>query len=333
MLLNLDRHFNIRLALGNAQTGPWVPDATTIKHSLRIEVIKYFNRYTRRVETESIYGESSLRWIYGTPLGKLALHALAKRAVFSKFYGWLMNRPSSRKRIAPFIKRYHLQEAEFQRPANSFENFNEFFYRKLKPGARPIASVENAIIFPADGRHLAFQDYSACPGLVVKGQVFKLEELIQDSGLARTYASGSLLISRLCPVDYHRFHFPAAGLPGATFLIEGHLQSVSPIALAQRIRILSTNRRCRTELQTKQIGRVLTIEVGATCVGGFSYTFLPGQPVEKGDEKGFFRFGGSLTMTLFEPGRVRFDADLLDNSANLLETYARMGDQAGLRVG
>lgn len=281
------------------------------------------------METETIYGERFLRWTYGTPLGKLALHILVKRALFSKLYGGLMNRESSRKQIAPFIERYGLNAADFEQSTGSFATFNEFFYRKLKPEARPIDPGESTLVFPADGRHLAFQHFSTCKGIFAKGQVFTLEELVQDNLLARAYSTGSILISRLCPVDYHRFHFPAAGTPTKPTMIEGHLLSVNPIALVQNVRILSTNRRCRTELQTQKFGRVLMIEVGATCVGGFSYTYAPGQRIKKGDEKGFFRFGGSLTMTLFEQGRVVFDDDLLGNSRKLLETYARMGDRIG----
>ncbi len=240
-----------------------------------------------------------------------------------------MDRASSRRRIAPFIREYGLNESDFQQPAESFQSFNEFFYRKLKPACRPIHPEAGVAVFPADGRHLAFQDFSKCHGIFAKGQVFTLEELVQDPSLARAYSNGAVLISRLCPVDYHRFHFPAAGVPSKLSMIEGPLQSVNPIALVQTIRILSTNRRCRSELQSSQFGRVLMVEVGATCVGGFSYTYSPGKPVEKGHEKGFFRFGGSLTITLFEQGRMVFDTDVLENSNHLMETYARMGDSVG----
>lgn len=296
---------------------------------LNLSRVEFHNRYTRQIEQESIYGEGFLRWTYGNPLGRLSLHALVKRAIFSRVYGWLMDQPSSQKRVRPFIDRFQLKESEFLDPVINFKSFNEFFFRKLKPSARPIHADETVVTFPADGRHLAFQDFSCCPGIFAKGQVFTLAELIQSENLAQTYARGALVISRLCPVDYHRFHFPTAGKASAPQLIQGPLQSVNPIALAQNIRILSTNRRCLTELSTPNLGKVLMIEVGATCVGGFVYTFKPNSTVSKGDEKGYFRFGGSLTMTLFEPGRVQLDADLLENTHRGLETYAIMGDRLG----
>ena len=162
--------------------------------------------------------------------------------------------------------------------------------------------------------------------------MFSLSDLLQDQKLANQYAGGSLLLSRLCPVDYHRFHFPAAGVPGATRLINGPLYSVNPIALCQNIHILARNKRCVTELQTEAFGKVLLLEIGATCVGSICQTYTAGQPVSKGGEKGYFRFGGSSTITIFEPGRVRFDQDLIDNSKQHRELYARVADRMGSSV-
>ena len=92
------------------------------------EPVQYFNRYTGRTETEQIYGEGFLRWTYGNPLGRLCLRALVKRALFSRWYGWRMSRPSSRRKIAPFIAEYRVATAEFADPPESFASFNEFFY-------------------------------------------------------------------------------------------------------------------------------------------------------------------------------------------------------------
>ncbi|MFM2198063.1 MAG: hypothetical protein RLZZ505_1495 [Verrucomicrobiota bacterium] len=288
-----------------------------------VESIQYFNRHTGTHETEEIYGEASLRWAYGNPLGKLSLHAFVKRPAFSKWYGWRMSKPGSASRVAPFIAKYGLDPAEFADDPASFRSFNEFFYRKLKPSARPIA--DSPIVFPADGRHLGFPDISRIDSFFVKGQRFDLPALLGDAVLAQKYAKGSLVLSRLCPVDYHRFHFPAAGVPSETRLINGPLFSVSPIALAQNLSYLWINKRTLTELKTENYGTILILEIGATCVGTIAQTFRPGMPVDKGAEKGFFAFGGSSTITIFEPNKVILATDLLENSANQTELYARIG--------
>ena len=294
-----------------------------------LDEIVYHDRYLNELCQEKVYGDKSLRWTYGTLAGKLALHTLVKRSWFSHWYGWQMNRPGTRRKIEPFIEAYGLDVNEFLRQPDEFKNFNEFFFRKLKQEARPIDTRPSSVVFPADGRHLCIPDLSRCGGLFVKGEMFDLKELLRDVELADRYANGSLLLSRLCPVDYHRFHFPVGGIAGATQLLNGPLFSVNPIALRQNIKILATNKRTLMKLKTETAGTVLLMEIGATCVGGIQQTYEPESSMNKGDEKGFFRFGGSSTIVIFEPGRVVFDDDLVEQSARHRELYARMGDSMG----
>jgi len=294
-----------------------------------VEPIRYFNRHTGTLETEQVYGEGFLRWTYGNPLGGIALNAFVKRPFFSAWYGRKMSTPESAKRVDPFISEYALDPADFADAPESFRSFNEFFYRKLKPGARPVDPNSDSVVFPADGRHLGFERASDIGGVFIKGQKFDLPTLIGDAKLAEKYANGALILSRLCPVDYHRFHFPVGGLPGETRAIPGPLFSVSPIALRRQLAYLWTNKRTVTQLVTEKFGTVLLMEIGATCVGTIGQTYTPGKPVEKGDEKGYFAFGGSSTLTLFEPGVLRLEDDLRENSAKQIELYARVGSRMG----
>jgi len=294
------------------------------------DAIQFFNRYTQTVETEQIYGESFLRWIYGSLSGRLALHAVAKRGFFSQWYGWRMDQPASRAKVAPFIQNFRVDPGEFADAPESYRTFNEFFYRKLKPSARPIAGDTRTAVFPADGRHLGFADVSQMEGIFVKGEVFSLGELLRDRELAEQFHRGAMVLSRLCPVDYHRYHFPVGGLATEPRVLNGWLYSVSPIALRRNIRIFTENKRAITRIESPEFGTVLMLEVGATNVGSFEYTFPPNTRVAKGAEKGYFKFGGSSTITLFEPGRVKLDADLLTHTAQHRELYARMGDRLGV---
>lgn len=294
--------------------------------------ITFYHRYHHRLETEAIYGEGFLRWAYENPLGRLATWALVKRGFFSQWYGWRMSQPASRSKVAPFISTYGIDTVEMVDPADSFADFNAFFSRRLQPSARPIAPGDDVVVFPADGRHWAIPDLSQCDGLFVKGVPFDLATLLGNADLARRFAAGSMLISRLCPVDYHRFHFPVAGVPCEPRLINGPLFSVSPIALRQRPSLLWENKRYITSLQTESFGEVLLLEVGATCVGKVVHTAQAGKSVSKGAEKGYFLFGGSCFITVFEPGRIRFDADLVEQSGAQRETYARMGDHCAVKA-
>lgn len=290
-----------------------------------MSAIEFYNGLTGKMETEQVYGESFLRFAYGNPLGKLALHLFIKRPFFSHWYGWRMNQDTSRQKIAPFLQQYGLDPSEFLDVVESYRSFNEFFYRKLKPEARPIDADPSSIVFPADGRHLAFANAGEISSVFVKGQSFDLTELLGSAELASRYEKGALLLSRLCPVDYHRFHFPLAGIPQGAHLINGPLFSVSPIALRQNLSYFWQNKRSITPMATENCGTVLVLEIGATCVGSIHQTYEKGQAIKKGAEKGYFAFGGSSTILLFEPGRIEIDADLLHRSRNCTETYARMG--------
>ncbi len=294
------------------------------------EPIQYYDRHSRTVKTEQIYGEGWLRWAYGTAPGRLGVEALVKRAWFSHWYGWRMNRPASAKKVLPFIVDYGVDVDEFARPPLSFKTFNEFFYRTLKPGARPVAEGGGVAVLPADGRHLVFPDAEASAGFYVKGARFTPAELLGDAALGAEFAGGSLVISRLCPVDYHRFHFPVAGVPGEPELINGWLYSVSPVALRRNVRYLVQNKRVRTVVDSPEFGRVAVVEIGATCVGSIGQEFVPGRAVAKGEAKGWFAFGGSCVATVFQRGRIRFDADLVEQSARHIESYARMGERLGV---
>jgi phosphatidylserine decarboxylase len=287
--------------------------------------IEFFNRYTGRFDHEPIYGERWLRWVYETAPGRLALWLVVKRAWFSRHYGRKMSHPRSAAQIAPFIRKYGLDPTEFLDPPESFRSFNEFFVRRLNPSARPLPADPATVIFPADARHLGFANVELTRDFYAKGQRFDVGALLQDPDLAARFARGAMVISRLCPLDYHRFHFPVAGRASAPRPIAGPLISVNPIALRRSLRALVENKRVITTIATPDLGDVLMIEIGATCVGTIAQTAPPG-PVARGEEKGYFAFGGSCVITLFEPGRVRLADDLLQHSTNGIELYARMGD-------
>lgn len=301
------------------------------------EPIRYLDRYTRAVQTERIYGEDWLRFAYENPAGRFLVWLVARRKFFSWWYGWKMNKRFSALDILPFIAKYDLDVDEFAKSAFDFKTFNEFFYRALKPAARPIAEGDRLAVLPADGRHLAIGNVDMAEGFYVKGTKLSLVELFGEDALPedqRTlsdrFAAGAMLISRLCPTDYHRFHFPVSGLPGEARHVNGWLYSVSPIALRRNLRYLAQNERRVTLIESPVFGTVAMLEVGATNVGTIRQTYVPGRAATKGDEKGLFAFGGSCVITLFQRGRIRFDPDLLESSRDCIEVYARMGDRLGI---
>jgi phosphatidylserine decarboxylase len=289
----------------------------------------FFNRYTKAVEEEAVFGERWLRFAYGTVFGKLTVVLLLKRKLFSAIVGGWASSGRSVGRIRPFIDKYGLRADSFEKKVDDFSSFNDFFTRKLKPSARPIATRENSVGSPVDGRHLAYDYIADLSPFFIKGERISVGELIADDALARKFSDGGMLISRLCPSDYHRFHFPVACTPEKTFLMDGCLGSIHPLAMGGMVDTYLKNRRMSTLLHSDSCGDILMVEIGATGVGSIRQTFATHKQTLKGAEKGYFELGGSTVILIFEHGRVQFSEDILENTAKGIETYVLMGDEIG----
>lgn len=288
-----------------------------------MKTISYIDRKDGRVKTEKVPGEKTIRWLYQNPVGKITLNLLLKRKFVSAWAGNYMDSRRSTKRIKPFIAAHAINLDEFIPGENGdYKTFNQFFYRRLKPGARPVG---DHLISPADGKILAFQEMDDLATFFVKGLDFTLSSFLNNQTLAKKYRSGSMAIVRLAPADYHRFHFPASGNASVSSRIKGHYFSVSPLALNKGLRIFCENQREFCTLSTAKYGDVLLAEVGAAMVGSIIQTYQPGE-VQKGDEKGYFAFGGSSLVLVFEKGKIRFDDDLISNTQKGLETSIKMGE-------
>lgn len=294
-----------------------------------MEKIYYIDRQSGTRCTEEVYGESAVRLLYGKgfrskSIGRLILHFFAKRRFFSSFYGWLQKLPLSKKKIIPFIERFAIDSTEFLEPVSSFKSFNDFFIRKLKPESRVIAT--SPAVIPADGRYRFYPKIGKKDGFSVKEKPFCLETVLQSTELAARFDGGSLVIARLCPTDCHRFYFPIDCTPSKAEFINGKLYSVNPIAVKNKPWIWGENMRMRTILNSELFGVVAFMEVGATNVASIIQTYKPGTKQQKGDEKGYFSFGGSALLIFFEPGACTFDDDLLGHS---LEIRCQIGQSMG----
>lgn len=296
--------------------------------------IIYIERTTGQKQTEKVYQEWALRLLYGsswltTLLSPWLLVFISRCSWFSRWYGFMQKRPSSARKILPFIKKFHVDASEFLDPVSSFRSFNDFFIRKLKLAARPIDPDPHTAVIPADGRYYFYSNIADASGFIVKGQKFDLEKLLGHPLLADEFKDGSMVLARLCPSDYHRFHFPCECLPGPTELINGWLYSVNPIAIKKNIQIFTENKRTLCVLETPLFGRVLFLEIGATNVGSIRETYILNQRHSKGAEKGYFEFGGSALIVLFAKGAIEFDPDLLSATKEGFEIRCLMGQSMG----
>ncbi|KAI0549865.1 phosphatidylserine decarboxylase-domain-containing protein [Xylaria curta] len=241
--------------------------------------------------------------------------------------------PASKSQIEPFIAFHQLDMSEVLRPVEEFKNFNEFFYRALKPTARPCSAPDNPhiIVSPADCRSVVFNSVDAATKIWIKGREFSIKRLLGDAYPedAPRYENGSLGIFRLAPQDYHRFHIPVDGILRKPKLIEGEYYTVNPMAIRSALDVYGENVRVICPIDSEQHGRVMVICVGAMMVGSTVITRQEGEHVKRAEELGYFKFGGSTIVVLFEPGKMVYDEDLVDNSNSALETLIRAGMSVG----
>lgn len=232
--------------------------------------------------------------------------------------------PASASQIQGFINFHQLNMNEVLLPINEFKNFNEFFYRALKPDARPCSAPDNPdiIVSPADCRSVVFNRMEDATSIWVKGREFSIERLLGDAYPedAKRYKNGSLGIFRLAPQDYHRFHVPVDGVIGTPKTIEGEYYTVNPMAIRSALDVYGENVRVIVPIDSVRHGRVMFVCIGAMMVGSTVITRKPGEKVSRAEELGYFKFGGSTVLLLFEPGAMQYDQDLIDNSNSSLET-------------
>lgn len=300
--------------------------------------IKYFNRSTGSIEIEKVYGDKFIKFLYNSGAGQKIGKAFTNK-YFSMLYGAFQDFPSSTKKVRPFVEKFHINMDDFEpgtRPAfdirDSYRTFNEFFIRKFKLGKRSFVSDPLQMPAFAEARYVGFDAIDDKKLFPVKGQYLKAKDLIGNDQIAKIFDGGPLLIARLCPVDYHRYHYPDNGQVTDHFTVHGSYDSVNPVALKYKNQIFIKNERQVSILQTENFGRLAYIEVGAICVGKIVQSHRWNKPFLRGEEKGYFLFGGSTVVLVGEKGAWKPSSDILTNTEKGIETYLQLGQEVAIKV-
>ena len=216
---------------------------------------------------------------------------------------------------------------EGQDTSDPYTSFNQFFIRRFRPRKRPFVEGGEFAAF-SEARYFGYASLDSDKRIPVKGNRMNIGRLLGHSHWESVFAGGPVLLARLCPVDYHRFHFFDDGKVLDHYPVRGKLHSVNPLALKMDDNIFSTNERYVSILDTAHFKRVAYVEVGALCVGKIvQSTDLTS--FKRGREKGYFLFGGSTIIVLGEKGAWTPSSDILENTAKGMETYIRLGDRVG----
>lgn len=244
--------------------------------------------------------------------------------------GAFANSVLSKKNIIPFINQYSIAMEEFVLSPEQYSSFNHFFTRELKPQARVIPQDPRAFISPADSKLLVVPNITSTESFVVKNTGFTMQEFIGATIDSRPYEDGILMIFRLAPYDYHRYHFPISCTPTPAITIEGVLETVNPIAYYNGCNALCLNERHLTQLFTEKSEHpIVAVSVGAMFVGAIKEVYPANTAVSKGDEMGYFEFGGSTLVLVVPKGVLELDPVFIEHSKNNYETEVKMGDVIG----
>jgi len=294
-------------------------------------------------ESMPIYARIGMHLLfYGKEQVKLLEHnrkieALLKAQSIKE--GQIYDNPESVKSIESFVRTYHLQLDELLYPDLShYQTFNEFFYRQLREDARPVQNAEDPSGFcsAADSRLVVYQTVALAQQFWIKGDEFSIPRLLNvdpESEHAAAFSGSSVAVFRLAPADYHRFHSPLDAVVGEVEHIPGQYYTVNPQAVNEpNFDVFTANTRSVLYLTHQQTGLpVAFVAIGALLVGSIRWTAggEKGNSVNRGEELGYFAYGGSTVVVLFPAGVIEFDEDLVANSKNGLETLMKVGYSLG----
>jgi len=284
-------------------------------------MIKFYNRKTKKYEEELEYGGSFLSFLYNNALGRVLLKVLIN-PVISKVGGLYNNSVISKMKIKKFIKKNNIDMSEFQ--IQNYKNFNEFFGRTIIEDKRPVSSNKKDFISPADSKLLVY-NITKDLKLSIKGSTYTLNELINNEEDLSDYKNGLCLVFRLAVDDYHHYCFPDSGSLIKRNFIKGKLHTVRSVS--KDYEIYKVNQREYSILKTDNFDEMIYIEVGALMVG--KIVNLDKESFSKGEEKGYFKLGGSTIVILLKENVVKIDKDILENSKKDIETRVKYRETIG----
>ncbi|KAF8621400.1 hypothetical protein AX15_007812 [Amanita polypyramis BW_CC] len=260
--------------------------------------------------------------------------------------------PESKKDVRPFAERFHIDMDEFD-PSypDAYPTFNDFFIRRFREGARPLAAPDDqrVMVAAAESRMVAYDSVELTQKFWIKGRGFSIESLLGTTphadegscaptqkptagGMARTWQSGSIAIHRLSPQDYHHFHSPISGTVTYVHHIPGNYYGVDPLCINSSVSVLDSNARTVMVIRSEEFGQVLFVAIGASEVGSVDVSLKPGDCLTKGDEVGKFMYGGSSILIAFERGRVEWDEDIREASLRGLMVDVRVKERVGICI-
>lgn len=259
-----------------------------------------------------------LRFLYRTVPGRMILKLLVHPRV-SVAAGHFLSLGLSKLFVPWYVRKNHIDMKNVVIPSGGFSSFNDFFTRRLNTGGG-FKAESGYVISPCDG-FLTPLDISKDRIFDIKNAEYTLEDLLKSKGLSERFKDGTAFVFRLTPANYHRYCYGVPGRILASRRIEGVLHCVRPVALGT-FPVFVQNSREYQVIRARDFGTVVQMEIGALLVGKIkNYPVSPGKSrVLAGEEKGYFEFGGSTILLLFQKDAVLVKEELyrrLDANAEI----------------
>lgn len=257
--------------------------------------------------------------LYHTMMGRAFLKILVNPR-FSHIAAWLLNSSVSRLAVPHFVKKNNIDLSKCEK--QKYNSFNDFFTRKK---IVDVCKIKGTVVSPCDG-YLSIYRING-RSVEIKNCTYTISNLLRSEKLADYYNEGYCMIFRLEPKHYHRYIYISDAVIKSTRRIEGVLHSVRPVAF-NGIPIYRENSREYTVMNSKELGTFIQMEVGALLVGKIQNHSDKGK-VSKGDEKGYFEFGGSTIVVLFRKDRIKFVRTIMDICDTERELPVKIGTVIG----
>ncbi len=287
--------------------------------------LKFWDRYEQKVKEDQVYADWFVKRCYENLIGKKLLDYVFSKRKFNFIYGLYKNSKFSLKQIQKDIHDYDIDMDMYEN--GPFRNYSDFFLRKFKDDIRPFNKSSHVMSAFAEGRVLAYEEITKDHKYPVKGAHLSAEKLLNDTDLACEFMGGPIIIIRLCPIDYHHFHFPDNGKITKSWKVGGVFHSVNVLALKHKGDIFIDNERQITLMETENFGKLAYIEVGAMCVGKIIQENPNLTEFQKGQLKGHFEFGASTVILLGQKGKWKPSEDILIHSMENRESFIKLGDE------
>lgn len=286
--------------------------------------MKYILRERDSNKNIILESNKTLNFFYNNFFGRIVLKIFISKP-FNKLVGLYMNSRLSINRINKYIKKNNINLKEYEQV--KYKSYNEFFTKKILSNKRPINMNENILISPCDSK-ISIYTINEDLTLRVKDSYYNIDTLV-GKNIISEYVDGYALVFRLSEKDYHRYCYIDNGKKSDNIHINGVFHTVQKISL-DKYNFYKTNDREYTILNTNNFDKIVEVEIGAMCIGKIK-NLHKNYKFKKGEEKGYFEFGGSTIVLLIKKNIVDIDKDILDNSKNDIETIVKYGERIGIK--